>query len=484
MTSYPYVNLLLFIAFIIITIRVAVKVILETQNSTKTLAYLLIIFFLPFIGIIIYLTFGVNYRKNKLYKKKLSRNKALQEQLMQWIIKETSENQEIHATTIGDKQGLVSLLLKDSFSPLSNDNTVELLINGEQKFPKVLEALEQAEHYIHIEYYIYDDDEIGNLIKEVLIRKAKAGVTVRLIYDDFGSHGIKKKIVKELRNGGVEAMPFYEIKFFFLANRYNYRDHRKIIIVDGKVGFLGGINISDKYINDRPNPLFWRDTHLKLSGECIYSLQFLFISNWNFCCGKDLDLVQKFFPIVTNQQKKLVQIVGSGPDSDRASIMLSFFTAIATAQKELFITSPYFVPNESILDAIKKAALSGVDVRILVPGISDSRFVNFASRAYYGELLLAGARIFLYKKGFIHAKTIAADDNLSIVGTANMDLRSFDLNFEAVAVIYDQQINNELKAAFHNDMIDSDEILVDEWLKRSKWIVLLEAVAKLVSPVL
>ncbi|MGB3073951.1 MAG: cardiolipin synthase [Chitinophagales bacterium] len=484
MTPYPYVNLLLFIAFILITIRVAVKVILDTQNSTKTLAYLLIIFFLPFIGIIIYFTFGMNYRKNKLYKKKLFKNKELRDRLRQWAYTETSENQELYATTIGNKQGLVSLLLKDSFSPLSNTNSVELLINGEQKFPVVLNALEQAEQYIHIEYYIYDDDEIGNLIKDLLIRKAKAGVTVRLIYDDFGSHGIKKKIVKELRDGGVDARPFYEIKFFFLANRYNYRDHRKTIIVDGKVGFIGGINISDKYINDRPKPLFWRDTHLKISGECIYSLQYLFISNWNFCCDNELDLVPEFFPPVRNQHNKLVQIVGSGPDSDRASIMLSFFTAIATAQTELFITSPYFVPNESILDAIKKAALSGVDVRILVPGISDSRFVNFASRAYYGELLMAGVRIFLYKKGFIHAKTIAADDNLSIVGTANMDLRSFDLNFEAVAVIYDQQINKQLKASFHNDVKDSEEILVDEWMKRSKWIVLTEAIAKLVSPIL
>ncbi|HUM45845.1 MAG TPA: cardiolipin synthase [Chitinophagales bacterium] len=462
----------------------AVKVILDTNNSTKTLAYLLIIFFLPFIGIIIYFTFGMNYRKNKLYKNKFRENQALLKRMRDWVVSETNENQDAYAATIGSKQDFVTLLLQDAFSPLSNDNTVELLINGEQKFPVVLEELEKAEKYIHIEYYIYDDDEIGNRIKDLLIKKAKAGVSVRLMYDDYGSHAIKKRIVKQLRDGGVNALPFYEIKFFFLANRYNYRDHRKTIIVDGKVGFLGGINISDKYINDKPKPLYWRDTHLKVSGEAVYSLQYLFMSNWNFCCGKELELAKELFPPVTGQKKQLVQIVGSGPDSDRSSIMLSFFTAIATAQKEVFITTPYFIPNESILDAIKKAALSGVAVHLLVPGTSDVKFVNFASRAYYGELLSVGVRIFLYRKGFIHAKTIAVDDNLSIVGTANMDLRSFDLNFEAVAVIYDKGINEQLKASFYNDLKDSEEIIAEEWLKRSKWIHLAEATAKLVSPIL
>ncbi|MEO6167368.1 MAG: cardiolipin synthase [Chitinophagales bacterium] len=481
---HPYLYSLLFVLYILTTVWVAVKAILDTNSSTKTLAYLLIIFFLPFIGIIIYFTFGMNYRKNKLYKNKFLENQALLKRMGDWIVSETNENQDTHAATIGSKQDLVTLLLKDAFSPLSNDNTVELLINGEKKFPAVLEALEKAEKYIHLEYYIYDDDEIGNRIKDLLIKKAKAGVIVRLMYDDYGSHGIKKHIVKELRDGGVNALPFYEIKFFFLANRYNYRDHRKTIIVDGKVGFIGGINISDKYINDKPKPLYWRDTHLKVSGEAVYSLQYLFMSNWNFCCGKALELTKELFPPVKGQKKQLVQIVGSGPDSDRSSIMLSFFTAIATAQKEVFITTPYFIPNESILDAIKKAALSGVAVHLLVPGSSDVAFVNFASRAYYGELLSVGVRIFLYRKGFIHAKTIAVDDNLSIVGTANMDLRSFDLNFEAVAVIYDKSINEQLKVSFYNDLNDSEEIIAKDWLKRSRWIQLVEASAKLMSPIL
>ena len=256
-------------------------------------------------------------------------------------------------------------------------------------------------------------------------------------------------------------------------------------MVDGKVGFLGGINISDKYINNKPKQTFWRDTHLMIKGSAVYSLQFLFLSNWNFCTEKPLSLIRDFFPDdIPTEKKQLVQIAASGPDSDRPSIMLTFFTAITMAKKELYITSPYFIPSESILVALKKAALGGVDVRILVPGESDSAFVNLASRAYYGELLSAGIRIFLYRKGFVHAKTIIADNNLSIIGTANIDFRSFDLNFEAVAIVYDAATNDQMKSAFLEDLYESDEILPDDWMNRSKWIHLLEAIAKLVSPIL
>jgi cardiolipin synthase len=480
-----YLDWIIASVMILVTVLVAIKVILETSNSTKTAAYLLLIFFLPVIGIIIYFTFGVNYRKNKLYKNKLLENRELRERIRDWAISETNSNQENYKELIGDKYDLVNLLLHDSYSPLTNDNEVELLINGEKKFPKVIEELEKAKNHIHIEYYIYDDDEIGNQLKDLLIRKVKEGVSVRLIYDDFGSHGIRKRIAVQLREAGVEVFPFYEIKFFFLANRYNYRNHRKTIIIDGKVGFIGGINVSDKYVNNGHHPLFWRDSHLMLRGESIFSLQYLFISNWNFCSKRNLELSRDFFPEASHRETpQLVQIVGSGPDSDRPSIMLSFFTAIATAKERVYITSPYFIPPDSILDAIKKAALSEVDVRILVPGISDSRFVNLASRAYYGELLACGVRVFFYKKGFVHAKTIAVDNNLSIIGTANMDIRSFDLNFEAIAIIYDQKINEELKEAFLNDLRESEEILLEDWEKRSKIMKLAEATAKLVSPIL
>lgn len=445
----------------------------------------MLLFFLPGIGILIYFTFGVNVRKNKLYKDKQEENKKLRELIKDWTIRETRENQQDYSSVIGDKQDLVTLLLRDSFSPLTDSNKVELLINGENKFPLVFDELEKAEKFIHLEYYIYENDEVGNRLKDILIRKAKTGVTVRFIYDDFGSHKINRNIVIELRKAGVQVFPFYKIKFFFLADRYNYRDHRKIIIVDGKVGFLGGINVSDRYINTRANKLYWRDTHLKIEGEAVYSLQYLFLSNWNFCCDERPEISQDFFPrLVKDENSQLVQITASGPDSERPGIMLSYFTAISTAKKELFLTSPYFIPGESILDAIRKAALSGVDVRILIPGISDSTIVNLASHSYYTMLLECGVRIFQYKKGFVHAKTMVVDDSLSIVGTANMDLRSFDLNFEAIAIVYDEKINAALKSAFMEDLHESEEIIAADWARRSTFTQLMEASAKLISPIL
>ena len=479
-----HVLLLITAAYAVLTVFVAMRIILETQNSVKTSAYLLLLFFMPVLGMIIYFTFGVNYRKRKLYHNKLLENKSLLASI-QLRQDESLVLKKNNIGIIGNQEDIVDLLVHDLYSPLSDNNELELLFNGEAKFSRVLEQLELATHSIHIEYYIYDDDDIGNRLKEVLIRKASEGVSVRLIYDDFGSHSIRKKIVPELHAAGVEALPFYEVKFYLLANRYNYRDHRKIIVIDGKVGFLGGINISDRYINNKPKQIFWRDTHLMIKGSAVYSLQFLFLSNWNFCTEKPLSLIRDFFPDdIPTEKKQLVQIAASGPDSDRPSIMLAFITAITMAKKELYITSPYFIPSESILVALKKAALGGVDVRILVPGESDSAFVNLASRAYYGELLTAGVRIFLYRKGFVHAKTIIADNNLSIIGTANIDFRSFDLNFEAVAIVYDAATNEKMKSAFLEDLYESDEILPDDWLNRSKWIHLIEAIAKLVSPIL
>ncbi|MBA3649387.1 MAG: cardiolipin synthase [Chitinophagales bacterium] len=482
---HGYTGTVIIGAYLFIIVLICIRVLLDTVHSEKTVAYLFLVIFFPVIGIIIYFTFGVNFHKRKLYKDKSKENDKLLKSLKKWIDTETYNNTETYKEEIDGKEDLVALLLNDNFSPLTNNNKVTLLNNGENKFPDVFEALEKAEQYIHIEYYIYEDDVIGNKLKDLLIKKANEGIAVRVIFDDFGSHGIKKHLVKELRKGGVEVHPFYEIKFFFFADRYNYRNHRKIIIVDGKVGFTGGINVSDKYVNSNKNKLYWRDTHIKIEGEGVYMLQYHFLCNWNFCC-QPLKITKDFFPDISNSahKKQLVQIAASGPDSDRESVMLSFFTAIVGAKKQVYITSPYFIPGETIMNAIIKAALSGVDVRLLIPGKSDSNIVNYASRANYGELLSAGVRVFMYKKGFVHAKTIAVDENLSVVGSANMDLRSFDLNFELVAVVYNRKLNQDLRKSFLADLEDSKEIFAKEWNNRSKLVLVGEALAKLISPVL
>lgn len=477
-------SILFWVTSALVAVFTAIRVILDTHSPTKTSAYLLLLVVLPILGAGIYFTFGVNYRKRKIYNKKLIANQKLFQKIKNQIIDESLALKEKHCNRLGGCYDMIDFLLGDSLSPLT-ENKVTVLLNGEQKFPHVLRALESARQQIHMEYYIYEDDKIGNTIKDILIRKAKEGVQVRIIYDDFGSSSIRKRIVKELREAGVQIFPFYVIRLPMFASRINYRDHRKIIIVDGAIGFVGGINISDRYINDGSQRLYWRDTHLMMEGAAALSLQFHFLSNWNFCSGQTLGLSSEFFPeIPRSQRKDLVQIVCSGPDYPRASIMLCFFTAITGARDLVYITTPYFIPNESINNALKKASLSGKDVRLLVPEDSDSRFVNAASRFYYHDLLEAGVRIFRYKKGFIHAKTIVVDDAMSIVGTANIDFRSFDLNFEINAVVYGHEVNQTLREAFLKDLDDSEEINFEAWRNRSKLAVLVDSAARIGAPLL
>jgi cardiolipin synthase len=336
-----------------------------------------------------------------------------------------------------------------------------------------------------MEYYIFEEGRIADHLKEILIRKRREGVEIRIIYDDFGSD-LGNDYLDSLRNTGIMIIPFFKVYFHLLANRNNYRDHRKIIIIDGTIAFTGGINISDRYYNE-PAPssqIFWRDTHLKIEGDSVKLLQYLFYLNWNFCSDEVLEVDMMYFPDYHGIGKQLVQIAYSGPDSDRASIMLSYFTAINNARDYLYITTPYFIPNESILNALKQAALSKVDVRLLVPGISDSRLVNAAAQSYYEELLEVGVRIYLYKKGFTHSKIVIADNSLSMVGTANMDIRSFDLNFEVNAVVFDVDIHQQLKNAFMADLEDSVEINLDKWRNRPRTRKMIESGCRLASALL
>lgn len=477
------------IIYTIIVVIVCLRVIYDTSHITKTLSYLLLVIFVPFFGIIFYFTFGVNYRNNKIYSKKLFKNIQFEEKLelqlqhyAQRIIKNKGE-------LLESNKKLIRLLFKDISSPLTNKNEVDLLINGETKFPEVYKALEAAKHHIHIEYYVFTEDIVGRKIEALLIKKAKQGVKVKFMYDDYGSSSIRKTMVYRLREAGVEAYPFYKIKLIYFANRMNYRNHRKIIVIDGRVGFVGGINVSDIYTNaikTKEFP-FWRDTHLKIHGPAVWYLQYLFLCDWNFCADCNIEPEGNLFPDLDSFETKsnvAVQIAASGPDSESPTILYSLLQAISLAEEEILITTPYFVPNESIMDALCIASMSGVKVKLLVPKISDSRVVNAAASSFYEELLKSGAQIYRYTKGFVHAKTMVIDDEIAIVGSANMDMRSFDLNFEVNAIVYDKGINNKLKEAFFNDLNDAQEVDLEAWLARAWYYELIEKLARLLSPLL
>lgn len=471
--------------YAIITIGVCLRILYDIRSTTKTLAYLLLTIFLPVVGMIIYFAVGNNYRKNKLYSKKIASDKKVMDEINRRITSVSEKTWTSGEDEIMAYKNLARMLLNDQ-SPLTGGNEVKLLLNGEEKFPELLHALKAAKKHIHIEYYIFEDGNIGNQIKDILIQKAAEGVKVRFIYDDFGSRSIRKSFVKELTDAGVEALPFYKIWFIALSNRTNYRNHRKIVVIDGCVGFVGGINVSDRYINgENADQVFWRDTHVMIVGPGIYYLQDLFICDWNFCTGKELPLTNELFAAAGKKHgDAIVQIAASGPDSDVPTIMFSLLQAIGSAKEELLITSPYFIPGDSILDALCISAMSGVKVRLLVPWKSDSYLVNAAACSYYNELLEAGVEIYRYTKGFVHAKTLVADGLLAVVGTANMDHRSFELNFEVNSMIYDKKIAAELKKAFHNDLKNAVQIDAKRWAGRSVIKQLPEKLCRLLSPLL
>ncbi|EDM36711.1 cardiolipin synthetase [Pedobacter sp. BAL39] len=475
------------VVYVLFVIAVCLRIIYDTRSVSKTLAYLLLVIFVPIAGIVLYFSFGINYRVRKIYNKKIISDDIQYQQLKSRIELGSQKAIQDINPHLKKYSKIARLLLNSNLSGLSGNNQVQLLFNGEEKFPEVIKALKAAKHHIHMEYYIFEDEVIGQAIKEVLIEKAKEGVQVRFIYDDFGSRSIRKKIVPELRAAGVQAFPFFKIFFILLANRLNYRNHRKIIIVDGHIAFTGGINISDRYINDAEHPgeIYWRDTHIKIVGPAVHHLQHLFISDWNFCADENLEIQHAFFEDCADANSDVeVQIAASGPDSDHPTILFNLIQAIGMADEEILITTPYFIPGNTLLDALYVAALSDVKIKLLVPYKSDSMWVAAAARSYYQELLNVGVEIFMYKKGFIHAKTMVIDDGLSFIGTANMDERSFELNFEVNTVVYDQGIARQLKNAFYNDLNETIRVDAERWAKRSSWAQLPEKIARLFSPLL
>lgn len=476
------------IAYALLAITVILKVLYDTRSTTKALAYILFIVFVPFVGMIFYFSVGINYRKRKLYSRKIIQDGPIRNSIRDAMI---AYSESISKSGLLDNryQKLSEYIRQAGSSPLTANNEVKLLINGEEKFPELLKALENAKSHIHIEYYVYENDFTGNAVADVLIKKAKEGVEVRFLYDDFGSHGLGKAFIKRLEDAGVQTAPFYKIIWYAFANRINYRNHRKIIIIDGNVGFIGGINMSDRYRNDlqKENHLFWRDTHLMIKGISTSYLQYLFLCDWNFCSPVRLDYDKIYFPDQLQNSKlvnDVVQIAASGPDSEQPVIFYSLMEAIGSAKKNIYITSPYFIPGESLMDALIIAIQSGLDVKILIPGISDSKMVNAAARAHYTELLKYDVKIYQYNKGFVHAKTMVIDDNLAIVGSANMDYRSFDLNFEVNAMVYSQSIAKQLTDVFYNDIKDADLIDAEVWLNRPTYVLLWERAVRLLSPFL
>jgi cardiolipin synthase len=472
-------------ALYIITIAFTIILVIQQRGDPmKTIAWLMVVTFAPFLGIVLYFYFGKNYRKEKIFsRKELSDSKQIK-LLAKFQPSNKADKTYWPNEAVASKTHIMRMLYNSDKVLLTEHNNVKILVNGEATFDAIIAGLEQARSHIHLEYYIIEDDSIGNEIRRILIRKAKEGVEVRLIYDDIGCWSLSGEYIQSMRNAGVWAYPFMAVRFPYFTNKINYRNHRKIIVIDGKTGFVGGLNIADRYISGDEELGPWRDTHLKIEGEAVYSLQSVFLLDWYFVSKRNIHNQDKYFPPIEITDRHLMQIVASGPDSDWASIMQTFFSAIATAQSYIYISTPYFLPNESILTALRTAALSGVDVRLLLPMHSDSRLVLWSSFSYIGQLLDAGIKVYLYQKGFPHSKLMMVDDVFCSIGTANMDIRSFDQNFEVNALIYDQRLTMAMRNIFMNDIKGLAYIDAVQWEQRNRLVVLRESVARLFSPLL
>ncbi|PLS15458.1 cardiolipin synthase [Bacillus sp. M6-12] len=454
---------------------------LENRHPTQTLTWLIVFGAFPLLGFIFYFLFGKNFRKEKMFRKKY----FLDKQAFLSIEGERDVSEEKISGMGEHQKNLFRLAQRLGQSPISFATETKVLTNGDETFSHILEELKKAKHHIHLEYYIVRDDQIGRDIKEVLIERARSGVKVRFLYDAVGAWTLTKQYINDLRNAGVEIVAFGPVRLPFLNNKFNFRNHRKIIVIDCAVGFVGGLNVGDEYLGRNKQYGFWRDTHLMAKGEAVRTLQLIFLQDWYYSTDHSFltdEYLSPSVPIEHNHGG--VQMIAGGPDNEWSVIKSIFFSMITSARESVWIASPYFIPDEDIFQALKVTALSGVDVRLLVPHNPDKRIVFHASRSYFPELLEAGVRIFEYKEGFMHSKIIIVDNELASIGTSNMDMRSFHLNFEVNAFLYKTGSTQKLVNDYLNDLLVSRELHIETFKKRNLGLKVMESTCRLLSPLL
>jgi len=475
----------IFSNLIVINIILAIiLVFFERRNPTSTWLWLMTLVFLPVIGFILYLFLGQDMSKKKMFKTKEEEDDCFdilvsdQEKSFsqRYFIKQNPEYR------IYDD--IVKLNLMGAKSVYTLDNEVKLYFSGEDKFKDLLKSIENAEKYIHMEYYIFNKDKLGRTVIQALAKKAREGIEVKLLVDGMGGRWLNKKTVKPLLDAGGEFATFFPPFIPVVNVRLNYRNHRKICIIDGKEAYLGGFNVGDEYLGISKKFGYWRDTHIKIKGSAISSIQWQFFLDWRFATKEEMKACQSYIGEPLNEYNTGIQIVNSGPDSKWPSIKDGYLKMITNAQDKLYIESPYFIPDDSIFEVLKIAGLSGIDVRVMIPNKPDHPFVYWAGLSYIGELLEAGVRFYRYERGFMHSKVLIMDNLVSSVGTANIDIRSFKLNFEINAFIYDQDINEKLTERFLNDLNNCKEITLDDYYNRPRIIKIKESVSRLLSPIL
>ena len=441
-------KVILFGIYQVIVILTIIHVILDNRQPAKTMAWALVIWFFPVVGIVFYLFFGVNTRKERLISQR-SLDMLSKRSMLEFV-----EQKDLHLPE--EYKPIIDLFVSENFSLPFRDNEVKIYTDGYSFFHVLLKEIASARDHIHLDMYIFEDDALGNLVCDALVAKAREGVEVRLIYDDVGCWNVSNRFFERMREEGIEVAPFLPVRFPSFTSKVNYRNHRKMIVIDGRTGFIGGMNIAVRYVKGTGTQP-WRDTMLQITGSGVYSLQRAFLVDWYFV-DRNLISNHKYYPRPSEQTEhhaSLLQIVTSGPDTPYPEIMQGYVRMILAAKKYIYIETPYFLPTDPVLFALKTAAAGGVDVRILVPLRSDTKFVEWAGRSYLREMVKAGVGVSYYKTGFLHSKVIVCDDAICSCGSTNVDFRSFENNFESNAFIYDPKVAIAMREMFMEDVAQS-----------------------------
>ena len=462
------------VLYFVIIIGTIFIVILDNRNPVKTMAWVLVLFFLPIVGLVFYFFFGRSTRKEKLISKK---------GFTRLIKRPMAEYQAQKAFKCPDEQHQLMRFFRKVNNALPFEgNATEVFTDGYSMLYSLMKEISKAKHHIHLQFYIFEDDAVGRLVRDALIDRARDGVKIRVLYDDVGCWKVPHDFYEQMLCEGIEVLSFLKVRFPRFTSKVNYRNHRKIVVIDGCVGFIGGMNLAERYVKGLGKGN-WRDTHVRLEGKVVYGLQTAFLTDW-YAIDRTLLTSAEYFPPISVKGGVLGQIVTSDPVGEWRDIMQGLMMAICSARRYFYVQTPYFLPNEEVMTALQTAALAGVDVRLMLPKRGDTWLIHKGSLSYLSEMMKAGVKIYLYKKGFLHSKLMVCDDELSTVGSTNMDFRSFEHNFEANAFFYDKETAMTLKEIFLADQKDCFLLSARIWEKRSWKNKITESVVRLLAPLL
>lgn len=471
-----YIHWIVLVAYYVVAIIAMITVLMEHRQPAKTIAWVLILSFMPLVGIILFFFFGQRIRKDRYIWQK-SLDQLTKRSMIEFVEQKNLELPEQH-------KELIQLFVNQNWALPFKNNETDIYTSGYEFFPALLHEISKAKDHIHITSYIIEDDPLGRLIRDALIEKARQGIEIRFLYDDVGSWKTKENFFELMREEGIEVHPFMPVRFPAFTSKVNYRNHRKIIVIDGKIGFVGSMNLALRYVKGEKGEK-WRDTHVKITGAAVYGLQRAFLVDW-FYADRTLITNRKYYPdTAIKANNNLIQIVTSSPTNVWAELEQGYIKVLLSAKRYVYMETPYFLPTEPILFALRTAALSGVDVRLMVPFKMDSKLVQLASQSYLNQIIASGVKVLCYKNGFNHSKLLVSDDNVATIGSANIDFRSFENNFEANAFFYDKTMAERVKNIFFTDESHCIPLQNIKEINHNSFIYRLwESIVRLLSPLL